>query len=361
MNMTMKIEERVVETLSPNLRLIKPHILAEKIKEYVIGNEDAIEILSTAVYNHYKRIVHKNPEVEIDKSNVLLLGGTGSGKTYIAKTICKCLNIPYYIGDASTLTASGYVGSDVDTLLSGLFFAANGNIEKAQQGILIIDEIDKITNKEENISITRDVSGIDVQYELLKIMEGTVRQIQPGEKRKHPEKPTMDFDTTNVLFICMGAFEGLEKIIEKRLNIRKIGYQNDKGKKKYDPNKVFSYVNQDDIRSYGLIREMIGRLPIITSTDILSKETLKDILTKPKNSIVKQYQELFNMDNCELIFEENALEIIADYSIKNKSGARSLRTTLEKILQKYMFTIPKTEETTVIITENIVKEKLDIE
>ena len=239
--------------------------------------------------------------------------------------------------------------------------AADGNIQRAQQGILIIDEIDKITNKEENISITRDVSGIDVQYELLKIMEGTVRQIQPGEKRKHPEKPSIPFDTTNVLFICMGAFEGIEKIIEKRLSVRKIGYNADKAKKLYDPDKVFTYTNQDDIRAYGLIREMIGRLPIITSTDILCKDTLKDILTKPKNNIIRQYQELFKIDNCELTFDEDALETIADFSIKNKSGARSLRATLEKILQKYMFTIPQTEQETLNITNEIVKQKLNIE
>jgi ATP-dependent Clp protease ATP-binding subunit ClpX len=343
------------------MNFIKPHILAEKVGEYVIGNEEAIRVLSTAVYNHYKRITSANKDVEIDKSNVLLMGGTGSGKTYIAKSICKCLNVPYYIGDASTLTASGYVGSDVEMLLNGLVAAADGDIMKAQNGVLIIDEIDKITAKSENISITRDVSGIDVQYELLKIMEGTVAKIQPGEKRKHPEKPTMDFDTTNVLFICMGAFEGLEKIIEKRLNIRKIGYRNDEGKKKYEENKVFTYVNQDDIRSYGLIREMIGRMPVITSTDILSKEVLKDILTKPKNSIVQQYRELFKIDNCELTFEDEALDIIADFSIKNKSGARSLRATLEKILQSFMFEVPKTNICSVNITGDIVKEKLDIE
>ena len=359
--MDIRIEERVAQTVLPNLNLIKPHILAEKVSEYVVGNTNAIQILSTAVYNHYKRLVHSDPEVQIEKANVLLMGGTGSGKTYIAKTICKCLNVPYYIGDASTLTASGYVGSDVDTMLSGLFMAADGNIEKAQQGILIIDEIDKITNKSENISITRDVSGIDVQYELLRMIEGTVAKIQPGEKRKHPEKPTIDFDTTNVLFICMGAFEGLEKIIERRLNIRKIGYNEDKGKKTFDTDKVFTYANQDDIRSYGLIREFIGRLPVVTSTDILCKDTLKKILTEPKNSIIKQYQELFKMDNCELTFEDEALETIADFSIKNKSGARSLRATLEKILQIYMFTVPKTGDTLVNITNEIVKEKLGIE
>jgi len=356
--MNLKIEERVAQAVLPNINLIKPHILTEKVKEYVIGNDNAIEILSTAIYNHYKRIVYNNSEVELDKSNILLLGGTGSGKSYIAKTMCKCLNIPYYIADASVLTASGYVGSDVETILSGLYTAADGDINKAQQGILIIDEIDKITNKEENISITRDVSGIDVQYELLKIMEGTVRQIQPGEKRKHPEKPSIPFDTTNVLFICMGAFEGIEKIIEKRLNIRKIGYTADKSKKSYDPNQIYTYTNQDDIRAYGLIREMIGRLPIITSTDILCRDTLKDILTKPKNNIIKQYQELFAMDNCELTFDEEALETIADFSIKNKSGARSLRATLEKILQKFMFRIPKTGEESINITNDIVKEKL---
>jgi ATP-dependent Clp protease ATP-binding subunit ClpX len=357
----VQIEDRIVKRLLPSFTLIKPHILADIVGEYVIENEEAIQVISTAVYNHYKRLIYNKTEVEIEKSNVLLLGGTGSGKTYIAKTICKCLNVPYYIGDASTLTASGYVGSDVETLLSGLLLSADGDIESAQRGVLIIDEIDKITNKEENISITRDVSGIDVQYELLKIMEGTILQIQPGEKRKHPEKPTIPFDTTNVLFICMGAFEGIEKIIEKRLNIRKIGYNEDKQKTSYEADKVFTYVNQDDIRTYGLIREMIGRLPIITSTDILSKETLKNILTKPKNSIIKQYQELFRMDNCELTFEEEALDTIAEYSIQNKSGARSLRATLEKILQWYMFNIPKNEEKKVHLTKDIVKEKLKIE
>jgi ATP-dependent Clp protease ATP-binding subunit ClpX len=192
-------------------------------------------------------------------------------------------------------------------------------------------------------------------------MEGTVTKIQPGEKRKHPEKPSIDFDTTNVLFICMGAFEGIEKIIEKRLNVRRIGYNEDKTKSSYDPNKVFTYVNQDDIRSYGLIREMIGRLPVITSTDILSRDTLKRILTEPKNSIIKQYQELFRLDNCKLTFDEDAMDTIADFSIKNKSGARSLRAALEKILQEYMFLAPKTGQKTVYITKEIVKQKLNIE
>ena len=346
---------------------IKPVLLKEVVDEYVIGNEKTKKILSTAIYNHYKRLSYHSQNgqsgVEIEKSNILLIGGTGSGKTYLVKTICKLLNVPYYIGDASTMTASGYVGADAQSILTGLYMAAGEDLAKAQHGICIIDEIDKIANKEQNATVQRDVNGQDVQYELLKMMEGTVMKIQPKEKSYHEGKTFINFDTTNVLFICMGAFEGIEKIIEKRLNIRKIGFRDVDEKKKYDANKVFSYVNQDDIRAMGLIRELIGRLHIIVSTDILSKETLKDILTKPKNSIVKQYQELFKMDGWTLEFEDDALDEIAGYSIKNKSGARSLRTTIEKILQDDMFETPLSldRERHLTITAEMVREKLEID
>jgi ATP-dependent Clp protease ATP-binding subunit ClpX len=359
----MEVYSTLAEMQSPSLSFIKPAALKQRLDEYIIGNEDAKKILCTAVYNHYKRISHngKNKETGkfIDKSNILLIGGTGSGKTYMMKTICQCLNVPFYIADASILTASGYVGQDANMVLTGLYTAAGGDISKAQQGIVIIDEIDKIRDKGKNSSVRRDVSGMDVQYELLKMMEGSIVRCNPNERKDYSAgNRHLDFDTTNVLFVCMGAFDGMEKMIERRLNVKKIGYSQPDKREQYDPDKVFSYTTADDLQKYGMLREFIGRLPIITTTETLSRKAIRDILTKPKNSIVNQYQWLFAIDGLQLSFEEEAFDIIADYSMLNKTGARSLRTTMEKILGDYMFEIPDTPHLTV--TGAMVKEKLEV-
>jgi ATP-dependent Clp protease ATP-binding subunit ClpX len=362
----INVYKQLAEMQSPTLSFIKPIALKEMLDEYVIGNDEAKKVLCGAVYNHYKRIAHnsQNKNIEsgklIDKSNILLIGGTGSGKTYLLKMICKCLNVPFYIADASTLTASGYVGDDVKSILHGLYTASTGFPKIAQQGIIIIDEIDKINNKGESSSIERDVSGMDVQYELLKMMEGTTVRIYPEERRNNTTTSKyIDFDTTNVLFICMGAFEGMEKIIEHRLNIKRIGYNQHNENQEFDSNKIFTYTTSEDLQSFGLLRELTGRLPVITSTETLSREAIRDILTKPKNSIVNQYQWLFEIDGANLSFEEEAFNVIADYSMKNKTGARSLRTTMEIILKDYMFEIPGSENNSdIIITEETVREKL---
>jgi ATP-dependent Clp protease ATP-binding subunit ClpX len=359
------VYKKIAEMQTPSLSLIKPSALKQKVDEYVIGNEETKRVLCTAVYNHYKRIAHNTEKgengVSIDKSNVLMIGGTGSGKTYLLKTICQSLNVPFYIADASILTASGYVGQDANMVLTGLYTAAGGDVSKAQQGIIIIDEIDKIRSKGENVSVKRDVSGMDVQYELLKMMEGSIVRCTPNERKDYSASNRhVDFDTANVLFIFMGAFDGMEKIIERRLNIKKIGYNESDESKEYDHNKVFSYTTAEDLQNYGMLRELIGRLPIITSTETLSREAIRKILTEPKNSIVNQYQCLFEMDGIKLSFENEAFDIIADYSIKNKTGARSLRTTMEKVLGDYMFEIPELKDNKLIITGEIVKEKLNI-
>jgi len=340
---------------NPMLNLIKPHEIKKRLDEYVIGNEDVKKTLSTTLYNHYKKISYRG-EIELDKSNLVLLGPTGSGKTFLIKTIANILNVPYYIADCTTLTESGYVGSDVETVLDGLLEKAEGNIQLAQMGIICLDELDKIGRKSENVSITRDVSGEGVQQALLRMLESSVVRIQPGQKRQHPEKPYINFDTRNVLFIGMGAFEGIEQKIKKRLNLTRIGYAShtDDTSKKIDEKNLLSEVTTDDLKSFGLIPELIGRMPIITATEHLSEEALINIITKPKNAILKQYKELFLMDGCTLSFTNEALIAVAKKAIKLKTGARSLRTILEKVLQGYMYDIPKTKVKKLEITEEIV-------
>ena len=328
--------------------------------DYVIGQDDAKKTLSVAVYNHYKRIAHeeyaKDDDVEIQKSNILLLGPTGCGKTLLAKTLAKILNVPFAIADATTLTEAGYVGEDVENILLKLIQAADGDIQKAEKGIIYIDEIDKITRKSENPSITRDVSGEGVQQALLKIIEGTVASVPPQGGRKHPNQEMIQINTENILIICGGAFEGLENIIRDRTGEKAIGFGKQvKTKKDVEKYEVFKELLPQDLLKFGLIPEFIGRLPIIATLRELDKEALIQILVEPKNSLVKQYQKLFEIDGVELTFEKEALEAIVEKAIERKTGARGLRSIIEEIMRDIMFDIPsKPEIEKCIITKETV-------